>query len=97
MTAPPNQPSPPDRFGNALSQLIDDVRRFFRSPFNRFCFYGTCGLGFYLWHQRLQHGWRMAEMQRRIDANFLLKISQWFSQNLNGGVGSGGAGGGGWV
>ena len=34
-------------------------------------------------HQYAQHTWRVNEMQRRIDANVLLRMSQWMSQNLD--------------
>ncbi len=48
-----------------------DLKKFFRSPFNRFCLMGSLGFGFYMYQQHLNHQWRMSEMQRRIDANLV--------------------------
>ena len=53
------------------------AREFFASGFNRTCFFGATGVGLYLIYGFLQHRWHMEAMQKKIDANFLLKASQW--------------------
>jgi len=50
---------------------------FFSSTFNRVCFFGMCGMGMYVYWSYLDHKWHMAEVQRRIDSNFLLRMTQW--------------------
>jgi hypothetical protein len=50
---------------------------FFSSTFNRVCFFGVCGMGMYVYWSYLDHKWHMAEVQRRIDSNFLLRMTQW--------------------
>lgn len=55
------------------------LRIFFKSPFNRFCFFGTIGFGLYVYNQKLTHTWRMTEMQRRIDTNMFLRLAQWMN------------------
>lgn len=50
---------------------------FFSSGFNRVCFFGMCGMGMYVYWSYLDHKWHMAEVQRRIDSNFLLRMTQW--------------------
>jgi len=49
------------------------------SQFSRFCIFSAVGLGLYVLHGQWQHQWRMAEMQRRIDANLFLRITQLFA------------------
>lgn len=65
-----------------LFDMYWDLKKFFRSPFNRFCLMGSVGFGFYMYQQHLNHQWRMSEMQRRIDANLVLKMSQWVSAQM---------------
>jgi hypothetical protein len=50
---------------------------FFSSTFNRVCFFGVCGMGMYVYWSYLDHKWHLAEVQRRIDSNFLLRMTQW--------------------
>lgn len=52
-------------------------KTFFQSGFNRVCFFGTAGMGLYLAYGYLSHKWEMEAMQKRIDANLLLRASQW--------------------
>eukprot|EP00392_Amoebophrya_sp_AT5.2_P000937 g939.t1 len=68
--------------GGFLETFLDDVRYWWRSPLNKFCVYCGTGLALYLWQQRLQHSWRLSEIQRRIDANIVLKLSQWFGKHV---------------
>ncbi|CAD7951262.1 unnamed protein product [Amoebophrya sp. A25] len=85
-TAPPAQPSgDPALTGLTLflDNMLSDMRSWWRSPLNRFCVYCAGGLGMYLLQQRMQHSWRLAEIQRRIDANIMLKMSQWLSKNMD--------------
>uniref|UniRef100_A0A7S4S7S0 Uncharacterized protein n=1 Tax=Alexandrium monilatum TaxID=311494 RepID=A0A7S4S7S0_9DINO len=49
------------------------------TPLSRLCIFSAMGLGLYVLHGQLQHQWRMAEMQRRIDANLFLRVTQLFS------------------
>ena len=55
----------------------DMFNTFFSSGFNRVCFFGMCGMGMYVYWSYLDHKWHMAEVQRRIDSNFLLRMTQW--------------------
>ncbi|CAD7947657.1 unnamed protein product [Amoebophrya sp. A120] len=82
-TAPPPQPQNSSLFHSGLLEtFLVDLRSWWRSPLNKFCVYCGMGLGLYLWQQRLQHSWRLSEIQRRIDANIVLKVSQWLSRHV---------------
>jgi len=65
--------------GDGWSEFNKSLRVFFKSPFNRFCFFGTVGFGLYVYNQKLTHTWRMTEMQRRIDTNLFLRLAQWMN------------------
>lgn len=87
--APQPAPQNPDDQNNKVVGLAGflfdvywDLKKFFRSPFNRMCLVGSVGFGFYVYQQHLSHQWRMNEMQRRIDANLVLKMSQWVSGQI---------------
>jgi hypothetical protein len=79
-------PSEPAR--RPSMEIIGDMfNTFFSSNLNRICFAGMCGVGVYIYWSYLDHKWRMDEVQRRIDSNFLLRINQWLfndSQLMNG-------------
>mmetsp|Transcript_23024 Transcript_23024/g.52746 ORF Transcript_23024/g.52746 Transcript_23024/m.52746 type:complete len:164 (-) Transcript_23024:34-525(-) len=49
---------------------------FFASPTTRISVFSAIGLALYMLQGHLQHKWRMAEMQRRIDANLFLRLTQ---------------------
>lgn len=68
-----------DTGGDGWGELNKSIRVFFKSPFNRFCFFGTVGFGLYIYNQKLTHDWRMTEMQRRIDTNLFLRMAQWMN------------------
>jgi len=63
--------------GDGWAEFNKTLRMFFSSPVNRFFFFGTVGYGMYVYHQRVGHTWRMNEIQRRIDSNVFLRMSQW--------------------
>ncbi len=70
----------------SLEIIGEMFNAFFSSNFNRFCFFGMCGVGAYMYWSYLDHKWHMEQVQRRIDSNFLLRTSQWLfndSQLLN--------------
>lgn len=67
------------RDGDGWTEFNKSLRVFFKSPFNRFCFFGTIGFGLYVYNQKLTHTWRMTEMQRRIDTNMFLRMAQWMN------------------
>ncbi len=59
-------------------EIISDMfKMFFSSGFNRVCFFGACGMGIYIYWSYLDHKWHMAEVQRRIDSNIVLRATQW--------------------
>jgi hypothetical protein len=60
-----------------LEILSEMFQSFFSSGFNRVCFFGACGMGMYIYWSYLDHKWHMAEVQRRIDSNIMLKMSDW--------------------
>jgi len=68
-----------DSGGDSWGELNKSLRVFFKSPFNRLCFFGTVGFGLYIYNQKLVHTWRMTEMQRRIDTNLFLRMAQWMN------------------
>merc|ERR1712224_437362 len=51
-------------------------REFWASPINRLGLLATVSAGGYLLHKHMEHRWRMTEMQKRIDANFVLKANE---------------------
>jgi hypothetical protein len=67
-------PRKKEQTGAAWSEFARD---FFASGFNRTCFFGATGVGLYLVYGFLQHRWQLEQMQKKIDANFVLKASQW--------------------
>mmetsp|Transcript_20039 Transcript_20039/g.56644 ORF Transcript_20039/g.56644 Transcript_20039/m.56644 type:complete len:176 (-) Transcript_20039:168-695(-) len=70
---PPQQPPPPPE------SSWDTVRRvckeIWASPSNRIFLLSTLGVALYIYQGREEHRWRMAEMQRRIDRNPLLRFA----------------------
>lgn len=60
-------------FWDSSSEFLS---KFFGSSFNRFCLFTSCGIGLCIVYGHYQHKWRMAEMQKRIDANFFLRMTQ---------------------
>ncbi|KAF4669599.1 choline dehydrogenase 7 [Perkinsus chesapeaki] len=64
----------PPRPKSSIEILADSVNRFFESPFNKACFVGITGVGLYLIYNYYTHKWREEELQRKIDANFLLSL-----------------------
>lgn len=66
------------RSSRPMAEVIGEMfNTFFSSGFNRVCFFGMCGMGMYVYWSYLDHKWHMAEVQRRIDSNFLLRMTQW--------------------
>jgi hypothetical protein len=66
------------RAGRPMVEVFGEMfNTFFSSGFNRVCFFGMCGMGMYVYWSYLDHKWHMAEVQRRIDSNFLLRMTQW--------------------
>lgn len=61
----------------SLEILSEMFHMFFSSGFNRICFFGACGMGMYIYWSYLDHKWHMAEVQRRIDSNIVLRMTQW--------------------
>mmetsp|Transcript_80542 Transcript_80542/g.215030 ORF Transcript_80542/g.215030 Transcript_80542/m.215030 type:complete len:171 (-) Transcript_80542:200-712(-) len=61
--------------------VLDFLREFFGSTFNRLCFFACLGLGGYTFHQYMTTRWRMQERQQVIDSNFLLRGTQQLFQN----------------
>lgn len=61
----------------SLEVMAEMFNTFFSSGFNRVCFFGACGMGLYIYWSYLDHKWHMAEVQRRIDSNIVLRMSQW--------------------
>lgn len=61
----------------SLEVISEMFHTFFSSGFNKVCFFGMCGMGMYVYWSYLDHKWHMAEVQRRIDSNLVLKMSQW--------------------
>ncbi len=55
----------------------DSVWKFLESPVNRVAVFGLSGVGVYLVWTYLEHKWHMEEVQKKIDANILLRASQW--------------------
>jgi hypothetical protein len=68
-SVPPSRPS--------LEILSEMFHTFFSSGFNRVCFFGAFGMGMYIYWSYLDHKWHMAEVQRRIDSNIVLRMTQW--------------------
>ncbi len=62
---------------SAFEVIADTINTFFSNGFNRVCFCLVSGIGTYVVWSFYQHKWRMAELQKRIDANFLLRGTQW--------------------
>jgi len=62
---------------SSLELISEMYHSFFSSRFNRVCFFGMCGMSMYVYWSYLDHKWHMAEVQRRIDSNLVLKMSQW--------------------
>mmetsp|Transcript_15632 Transcript_15632/g.15418 ORF Transcript_15632/g.15418 Transcript_15632/m.15418 type:complete len:244 (+) Transcript_15632:14-745(+) len=62
---------------SSIEILADSINRFFESPFNKACFLGITSVSLYLVYGYYTHKWREEEMQRKIDANFLLRATQW--------------------
>ena len=66
----------------SMEVISEMFHTFFASGFNRVCFFGVCGMGMYIYWSYLDHKWHRAEVQRRIDSNIVLKMSQWmFNDN----------------
>ena len=64
--------------GRPTMEIVADMfNTFFSSGFNRVCFFGACGMGLYIYWSYLDHKWHMAEVQRRIDSNIVLRTTQW--------------------
>lgn len=64
--------------GRPTMEVVADMfNTFFSSGFNRVCFFGACGMGLYIYWSYLDHKWHMAEVQRRIDSNIVLRTTQW--------------------
>ena len=61
----------------SLEILSEMFHTFFSSGFNRVCFFGACGMGMYIFWSYMDHKWHMAEVQRRIDSNLVLRTTQW--------------------
>jgi hypothetical protein len=57
--------------------VAETVKIFFASPFNRVCFFAASGASLYLVWGYLHHKWEMEAIQKKIDANFLMRASQW--------------------
>mmetsp|Transcript_69886 Transcript_69886/g.154586 ORF Transcript_69886/g.154586 Transcript_69886/m.154586 type:complete len:188 (-) Transcript_69886:31-594(-) len=73
--APP--PPPPAPVAQAAPEgLVEALSTFLASPMNRLGVFTVLGLGLYILEGRLRHNWRMAEMQKRIDANLFLRFFQ---------------------
>eukprot|EP00928_Gymnodinium_smaydae_P056515 TRINITY_DN39887_c0_g1_i1.p1 TRINITY_DN39887_c0_g1~~TRINITY_DN39887_c0_g1_i1.p1 ORF type:complete len:198 (+),score=41.60 TRINITY_DN39887_c0_g1_i1:154-747(+) len=73
---PPVVPADHARDTEESRDLVEAVTRFFSSRVNRLGLFTVIGLGLYMLQGHLQHRWRMAEYQRRIDANIFLRFSQ---------------------
>jgi len=64
--------------GRPTMEIVAEMfNTFFSSGFNRVCFFGACGMGLYIYWSYLDHKWHMAEVQRRIDSNIVLRTTQW--------------------
>ena len=72
------------------SPLLAFLRSMFGNRVNRFFMFSTVGLSFYLVHQWMQHNFRTVEMQKKIDANIIMRMSQWMSKQLEKNSGGGG-------
>ncbi|KAF4691310.1 hypothetical protein FOZ60_015848 [Perkinsus olseni] len=68
-----NTDDPPERPKSSIEVLADSFNRFFESPFNKVCFVGISSVSLYLVYNYYTHKWREEELQRKIDANFLLR------------------------
>ena len=61
----------------SVEVLAETLKSFFASPFNRVCFFTASGATLYLAWGYLHHKWEMEAIQKKIDANFLMRASQW--------------------
>lgn len=61
----------------SVEVLAETLKVFFASPFNRVCFFTASGATLYLAWGYLHHKWEMEAIQKKIDANFLMRASQW--------------------
>jgi len=61
----------------SVEVIAETVKVFFSSPFNRVCFFAASGASLYLVWGYLHHKWEMEALQKKIDANFLMRASQW--------------------
>jgi len=71
--APPPPPPPARRDWDEAQKTLAS---FLASPFNRLCLFSALGLALYVLQGQLSHKWRMAELQRKIDANIFLRLTQ---------------------
>jgi len=55
----------------------DSLLKFLESPVNRVAVFGLSGVGVYFVWTYFEHKWHMEEVQKKIDANILLRASQW--------------------
>jgi len=61
----------------SVEVVAETVKVFFASPFNRVCFFAASGVTLYLTWGYMHHKWEMEALQKKIDANFLMRASQW--------------------
>lgn len=59
-------------------EVSKPASQFFASLTNRACVYTVVGIGLYILQGHLNYKWRVAETQRRVDANLPVRILQFF-------------------
>jgi hypothetical protein len=67
----------PKKGKKSRNSWLENFRLFMESPVNRFAVIGFSGVGIWLVWSYLEHKWHMEAVQKKIDANILLRASQW--------------------
>ncbi len=68
---------PKENRKKSSSSVLEHFREFMQSPLNRVAVFGLTGAGVWLLWGYLEHKWHMEAVQKKIDANLLLRASQW--------------------
>mmetsp|Transcript_10991 Transcript_10991/g.25103 ORF Transcript_10991/g.25103 Transcript_10991/m.25103 type:complete len:187 (+) Transcript_10991:92-652(+) len=69
-------PTPEQRSADFRESVTQAWSSFVASPINRFFLLGAGFMLVWMFHERSQHRWRMAELQRRIESNIALRMVQ---------------------
>jgi hypothetical protein len=66
------------------SEWADAFREFWQSKLNRVIVLTTITVGGVIFYEYLQHKWELEEMEKRVEANLLLKGARWLTQQTEG-------------